>query len=173
MDLKIIDWCFIFGFFALALGIGLACTRQAGKSASDFFLSGRNMPWWLLGKKIAEARRWGTTEKEKEDSEYAACKLHTIWSGPNSGLNGYANAEWSGLLKDYYRPRWQMFIEFLLGGNNGEGLTAFDQKRAVFDAAWRSENASYPVSPAGDTILVSRRMLEKYKPLMDSFTTPK
>lgn len=128
---------------------------------------------WLLGKKIAEARRWGTTEKEKGDSEYAACKLHTIWSGPNSGLNGYANAEWSGLLKDYYRPRWQMFIEFLLGGNNGEGLAAFDQKRAAFDAAWRSANASYPVSPAGDTILVSRRMLEKYKPLMDSFTTSK
>lgn len=49
MDLKIIDWGFIFGFFALALGIGVACTRQAGKSASDFFLSGRNMPWWLLG----------------------------------------------------------------------------------------------------------------------------
>jgi SSS family solute:Na+ symporter len=49
MQLTGLDWGFIFGFFALALGIGLACTRSAGKSSSDFFLSGRNMPWWLLG----------------------------------------------------------------------------------------------------------------------------
>jgi Na+/proline symporter len=49
MQLTGLDWGFIFGFFALALGIGIMCTRQAGKSSSDFFLSGRNMPWWLLG----------------------------------------------------------------------------------------------------------------------------
>ena len=49
MHLTGLDWGFIFGFFALALGIGVVCMRQAGKSASDFFLSGRNMPWWLLG----------------------------------------------------------------------------------------------------------------------------
>jgi SSS family solute:Na+ symporter len=49
MQLTGLDWGFIFGFFALALGIGIVCTRQAGKSSSDFFLSGRNMPWWLLG----------------------------------------------------------------------------------------------------------------------------
>ncbi len=49
MQLTGLDWGFIFGFFAVALGIGIACTRQAGKSSSDFFLSGRNMPWWLLG----------------------------------------------------------------------------------------------------------------------------
>ena len=49
MQLTALDWGFIFGFFALALGIGVVCTKQAGKSSSDFFLSGRNMPWWLLG----------------------------------------------------------------------------------------------------------------------------
>ncbi|VGO15750.1 Sodium/glucose cotransporter [Pontiella desulfatans] len=49
MRLTGLDWGFVFGFFALALGIGILCARQAGKSSSDFFLSGRNMPWWLLG----------------------------------------------------------------------------------------------------------------------------
>ncbi len=49
MQLTGLDWGFIIGFFALALIIGVMCTRQAGKSSSDFFLSGRNMPWWLLG----------------------------------------------------------------------------------------------------------------------------
>lgn len=49
MQLTGLDWGFIFGFFVLALGIGAVCAKQAGKSSSDFFLSGRNMPWWLLG----------------------------------------------------------------------------------------------------------------------------
>jgi Na+/proline symporter len=49
MQLTLLDWGFVFGFFALATGIGVYCTRAAGKSTSAFFLSGRNMPWWLLG----------------------------------------------------------------------------------------------------------------------------
>jgi len=49
MQLTQLDWMFVFGFFALALAIGVMCARQAGKSSSDFFLSGRHMPWWLLG----------------------------------------------------------------------------------------------------------------------------
>ncbi len=49
MQLTSLDWMFVFGFFALALVIGITCARQAGKSSSAFFLSGRTMPWWLLG----------------------------------------------------------------------------------------------------------------------------
>ena len=49
MNLTTLDWSFIAGFFIISLGIGLVVTRQASKSATDFFLSGRNMPWWLLG----------------------------------------------------------------------------------------------------------------------------
>lgn len=44
-----IDWVIIFIFFAVSLGIGLVVAKRAGSSASEFFLSGRNMPWWLLG----------------------------------------------------------------------------------------------------------------------------
>lgn len=49
MVLQTIDWVFIIGFFVVSLGIGLAVARKSGESASEFFLSGRNMPWWLLG----------------------------------------------------------------------------------------------------------------------------
>jgi Na+/proline symporter len=49
MTLNSLDWSFIFAFFALSLLIGILVARQSGKSTSDFFLSGRNMPWWLLG----------------------------------------------------------------------------------------------------------------------------
>ncbi|MHC5068662.1 MAG: sodium:solute symporter family transporter, partial [Planctomycetota bacterium] len=49
MTLAGIDWAIIIGFFTVALGIGLYCMRQAGKSEGEFFLGGRSMPWWLLG----------------------------------------------------------------------------------------------------------------------------
>lgn len=49
MHLATIDWIVVFGFLALSLAVGLALTRRAGSSASEFFLSGRDMPWWLLG----------------------------------------------------------------------------------------------------------------------------
>jgi len=49
MNISTLDWIIIGVFFVLTLGIGLYASRQAGQSAKDFFLSGRNMPWWLLG----------------------------------------------------------------------------------------------------------------------------
>jgi len=49
MNLSSLDWIIIFGFFAVSLAIGLYAAQRAGKSSSEFFLSGRNMPWWLLG----------------------------------------------------------------------------------------------------------------------------
>lgn len=49
MALSTLDWSIIIAFFIVTLLIGVLVSRQAGKSSSDFFLSGRNMPWWLLG----------------------------------------------------------------------------------------------------------------------------
>jgi len=49
MVLQTIDWIILGAFFVILLSIGFLASRNAGKSAADFFLSGRNMPWWLLG----------------------------------------------------------------------------------------------------------------------------
>ncbi|HHS95442.1 MAG TPA: Na+:solute symporter [Phaeodactylibacter sp.] len=49
MQLTTLDWGFIFAFFALSLGIGIYASKRSSQNASEFFLSGRNMPWWLLG----------------------------------------------------------------------------------------------------------------------------
>ncbi|GAA0188686.1 Na+:solute symporter [Fulvivirga kasyanovii] len=49
MILETIDWISVVAFFVISLVIGIVVARQAGSSVSEFFLSGRNMPWWLLG----------------------------------------------------------------------------------------------------------------------------
>ena len=49
MTLSTLDWTIIGAFLVISLLIGVIVSRQSGKSSADFFLSGRNMPWWLLG----------------------------------------------------------------------------------------------------------------------------
>lgn len=49
MVLEWIDWLSIILFFAVSLLIGLSVMRKAGSSSVEFFASGKNMPWWLLG----------------------------------------------------------------------------------------------------------------------------
>jgi Na+/proline symporter len=49
MRLEFFDWLWIIVYFIVSFIIGVIVTRRAGKSASEFFLSGRTMPWWLLG----------------------------------------------------------------------------------------------------------------------------
>ena len=49
MILTNLDWSIIVVFLALTLGIGIWASKSSGKSSKDFFLSGGNMPWWLLG----------------------------------------------------------------------------------------------------------------------------
>jgi Na+/proline symporter len=49
MQLAMLDFLVIGGVLLTILFIGLAAGRKGNNSADDFFLGGRNMPWWLLG----------------------------------------------------------------------------------------------------------------------------
>ncbi|MED5419962.1 MAG: Na+:solute symporter, partial [Pseudomonadota bacterium] len=49
MQLETIDWAIIVGTFMVTFAIGLYSVKRAGSGTTEFFLSGRNMPWWLLG----------------------------------------------------------------------------------------------------------------------------
>jgi Na+/proline symporter len=49
VDLSTFDITLIIVFFAITLFIGIYVSKQSGKSSAEYFLSGRSMPWWLLG----------------------------------------------------------------------------------------------------------------------------
>ncbi|MDX1629748.1 MAG: sodium:solute symporter family protein, partial [Fulvivirga sp.] len=49
VTLTTLDYLLIAIFFAITLSIGLFVSKKSGKNASAYFLSGRTMPWWLLG----------------------------------------------------------------------------------------------------------------------------
>lgn len=49
MELSTLDYSLIIGFFAIVLVIGFVVSKTSGKNTSEYFLSGRSMPWWILG----------------------------------------------------------------------------------------------------------------------------
>ena len=49
MRLIFTDWLIIAVYFFISAAIGLAYTRKAGRSLTDYFVSGRALPWWLAG----------------------------------------------------------------------------------------------------------------------------
>ncbi len=49
MNLSIFDFVIIGTYMLLSLLIGLYFTKRASSSMNEFFLSGRNLPWWLAG----------------------------------------------------------------------------------------------------------------------------
>src|SRR5437867_3263617 len=49
MRLDALDWSIIALYFAFNVAIGLYYKRRASRDTAEFFLSGRNVPWWLAG----------------------------------------------------------------------------------------------------------------------------
>jgi len=49
MNLSVLDYSIIAGFFSIVLIIGIVVSKKSGQSSAEYFLSGRSMPWWLLG----------------------------------------------------------------------------------------------------------------------------
>lgn len=48
MQLTWLDWAVVAIYFLFNLGIGLFYAKRAGSSTREFFLSGRNVPGWLV-----------------------------------------------------------------------------------------------------------------------------
>src|SRR6266568_4448319 len=49
MRLTLADWLVVALYFLFNIAVGLYYKRRAGKSTAEYFLSGRNVPWWLAG----------------------------------------------------------------------------------------------------------------------------
>ena len=49
MNLTTIDWLIVAAYFLLSTVIGFIFTKRGGESLDEYFLSGRQVPWWLAG----------------------------------------------------------------------------------------------------------------------------
>ncbi len=49
MDLSVLDWTIIGAYIAFSLGVGIYFSKRASSSTEEYFLSGRSLPWWVVG----------------------------------------------------------------------------------------------------------------------------
>jgi alpha-N-acetylglucosaminidase len=125
---------------------------------------------FLLGTWISDARRFGNSPEEKALYEQNARDLITLWGDVNSPLHEYSCRQWSGLLKDFYKIRWEKFFEMtshsLESGQEFDPV-AFGKYISNWEWQWVKKRMDYPVKPMGNSIDESIRLYRKYKKEMN------
>ncbi len=122
------------------------------------FMLGR---WTCMARGIADEAE-GTTEADRQWLELNNARtLISTWGERNNaeggGLRDYSYRQWSGMLKDYYRPRWEKFFA-------GQNVDWYG-----YDHAWAiNKSLSYSDSPIGDTKEKAGELLRRYLPRMGS-----
>ncbi|HVS91324.1 MAG TPA: alpha-N-acetylglucosaminidase [Mucilaginibacter sp.] len=119
---------------------------------------------FLLGRWIAEARANGITPQEKDLYEFNARDLVTLWGGKNSPLHEYSCRQWSGLIKGFYKPRWEKFFGYL---NSAKGaapdMKEFDETVKNWEWQWvNSHSEHYAPAPQGSSVAIAQALYKKY-----------
>lgn len=120
---------------------------------------------FLLGKWLEDARSHGITEKEKDLYEFNARDLITLWGNKESPLHDYSCRQWSGLIKGFYKPRWEKFINYLdeaLQKNKKADLDKFETIIKDWEWQWVNGHEKYSSQPTGDPIRTAIDIYKKY-----------
>ena len=121
---------------------------------------------FMLGPWLSSARSNGTTPAEKALYEQNARDLITLWGDANSPLHEYSNRQWSGLLNDFYKPRWQQFFTLLqqsLRTGSTPDLKQFEENIRKWEWKWVNTQKEFPGSPIGNSLQVAQSLYKKYR----------
>ena len=119
----------------------------------------------LLGRWLADAQILGSGEAQQRHYEWNARNQITLWGPRDSVLHDYARKQWSGMLRGFYGPRWRMFFERLdasLAAGKPLDAGRFEKDIEQWEEEWTHGTESYPASPRGDPVELSRRLWQKY-----------
>lgn len=111
-----------------------------------------------VGHWLEQAKKIGFTDEEKTLYEWNARTQITTWgdrnAANNGGLRDYSHREWSGLLKDFYYPRWKVYFELLEQRLDGKEVT--DPDWFSMEEQWTRKQNTYPVGPVGEPVDVAK-----------------
>ncbi|EMP40511.1 Alpha-N-acetylglucosaminidase [Chelonia mydas] len=105
-------------------------------------------------------------DEEAEQYDLNARNQVTLW-GPNGNILDYANKQLGGLVLDYYRVRWSLFVSVLvesLTTGNPFHQEQFNQAVLQLERGFIYNGKRYPSQPAGDTLEIVRKIFLKYYP---------
>lgn len=125
--------------------------------------------YFLVGKWIADARYWGTSPEEKLYFERNARNLITSWSDVDMTLNDYAARALNGLVRDYYKPRYEIFFRHVHACVaeerewNDEAYAAYNKEVTTCEKRWWNEAPGQYTSVAtGGTKEHCLQLVKKY-----------
>lgn len=124
---------------------------------------------FLLGPWLADAKRWAANDAERRLYEWNARTLITLWGPRDSILHEYSQREWSGMLRGFYRPRWERLLRAMdqaLAKRKPLDAQRLEDELRDFDLQWTQGTEDYPTVPQGDTVAVAARLWDKYRPLI-------
>ncbi len=122
---------------------------------------------FLLGTWLQDARRWGRIKEEQDLCERNARYQVTRWGPRETRVNDYASKQWAGLVRDYHRQRWSMWLSACLAaaeaGKEVDEAAYQDQVWAFGEAWCNGTGGSYRVRPSGqDTLRLAQALWWKY-----------
>lgn len=121
---------------------------------------------FMLGPWIASARSCGTTQAEQNLYERNARNLITLWGGTDSRLHEYSCRQWSGLMSDFYKPRWENFFDqamIALKAGKAMDNKAFDRTIRAWEWQWVNTQKAYPNEPSGSALNAARKIYDTYR----------
>ncbi|XP_034474694.1 alpha-N-acetylglucosaminidase [Drosophila innubila] len=114
---------------------------------------------FLLGNWLEDAKQLAPSIDQRPVYEFNARNQLTAW-GPNGQILDYAGKQWSGMVRDYYKPRWNMFLDSVtlsMMSNRPFNATIFKQRVAnEIELPFSNLTNVYPTKPVGDTWLISQ-----------------
>lgn len=138
--------------------IAIADDMEAVTSTSRYYLLGR---WVEQAKALAS----GTDDMTKRLYEFNAKALITTWGAYNQAeigqLHDYSNRQWSGLISDYYKPRWVRWIGERIKELEGK---EYETKINWFEWEWEwaRGNDTYPTEPSDEDLkAIGERIIGK------------
>lgn len=113
-----------------------------------------SVPGFMVGRWIHDARALGTNAAERDHYEWNARVQITLWGNRQAAEQGrlreYAHKEWSGVLRDFYYPRWRAYFDALAATLDGKPMKQFDFY--AMDEKWTLQHNAYPFTSQGDPV---------------------
>ena len=116
-------------------------------------------PFFHVSRWLAQARSASTVKENQDLYEENARQLIGTWTVQATNLRDYGHKEWGGMLKDYYYPRWNAYLDYLSQQLDGKDVQEPDLYPG--ERAWVESHNVYQVSGA-HPVKTALKMFEKY-----------
>lgn len=119
---------------------------------------------FLLGVWLENAKALGTNLEERNLYEKNARMIITLW-GDEHGLYDYSNRQWAGLMKNFYKRRWENFFQFVEDSHKKGikvNIDEFNNSSKALERAWVYSHDLYANKPVGDSRAIVKKMYDKY-----------